>query len=204
MLRAPPHAPHTPPTQLCKYQEQSQLLDVWLEGIVGPLAGLLRQQAVVLNSEPAAAATAATTAAAPGPAPAHAPPPPSLTPAAAAALARVHSLSRLLNVLVTVRGYKTVVKFFPHEAADLETVVNVVVLLQVGRATLPCVLRQATWRTRARMNACIHAAASSGCIQATRQRTHIRPSTCTPTHAHTACIHARARNRHAPQRQCWY
>jgi len=29
-----------------------------------------------------------------------------------------------------VRGYKTVVKFFPHEAADLETVVNVVVLLQ--------------------------------------------------------------------------
>ena len=31
-------------TQLSKYQEQSQLLDVWLESMVGPLACLLRKQ----------------------------------------------------------------------------------------------------------------------------------------------------------------
>jgi len=31
----------------------------------------------------------------------------------------------LLNVLVIVRGYKTVVKFFPHEAQDLERVLSV-------------------------------------------------------------------------------
>merc|ERR1711871_1486354 len=29
-------------------------------------------------------------------------------------------VAKTLYVLITVRGYKTVVKFFPHEAADLE------------------------------------------------------------------------------------
>lgn len=38
---------------------------------------------------------------------------------------RILSTCRLLNVLVVVRGYKTVVRFFPHEAADLERVVDI-------------------------------------------------------------------------------
>lgn len=40
-------------------------------------------------------------------------------------LATTLAVCRLLNVLVGVRGYKTVVKFFPHEAADLERVLQV-------------------------------------------------------------------------------
>jgi hypothetical protein len=31
----------------------------------------------------------------------------------------------MLHVLLSVRGYKTVVRFFPHEAADLERVLQV-------------------------------------------------------------------------------
>jgi hypothetical protein len=38
---------------------------------------------------------------------------------------KVQDVCRLLHVLVTVRGYKTVVRFFPHEAADLERVLQV-------------------------------------------------------------------------------
>jgi hypothetical protein len=84
--------------QLYKYQEQSQLLDAYLEGIVHPLSALLREQAMALNADSSAA-----------------------TP-----LARVLGICRLLSVLVTVRGYKTVVRFFPHEAADLEAVLHVI------------------------------------------------------------------------------
>ena len=43
----------------------------------------------------------------------------------AALLQRVQDVCRFLNVTVLVRGYKTVVKFFPHEAADLERVLGV-------------------------------------------------------------------------------
>lgn len=78
--------------QLTKYQEQPQLLDGSLEGIVQPLAVLLRQAAV--------SSTAQDTA-------------------------RVQGVCRMLHVLVSVRGYKTVVRFFPHEAADLERVLLV-------------------------------------------------------------------------------
>uniref|UniRef100_A0A7S3QWP0 Tubulin-specific chaperone D n=1 Tax=Dunaliella tertiolecta TaxID=3047 RepID=A0A7S3QWP0_DUNTE len=100
---------------LCKYQEQSQLLDVWLESIVGPLAGLLRKQAVDLHADASRGGDTAQQA---------------QHSMHSTPMRRVFALARLLNVLVTVRGYKTVVKFFPHEAADLETVVNVIVLLQ--------------------------------------------------------------------------
>lgn len=37
----------------------------------------------------------------------------------------MRDICRLLHVLITVRGYKTVVRFFPHEAADLERVLQV-------------------------------------------------------------------------------
>ncbi|GLI66673.1 hypothetical protein VaNZ11_010603, partial [Volvox africanus] len=77
---------------LYKYQEQSQLLDAYLESIVVPLASLLRRQAIHQQAQ---------------------------------GLQRVLGTCRLLNVLVVVRGYKTVVRFFPHEAADLERVVDI-------------------------------------------------------------------------------
>lgn len=85
--------------QLYKYQEQSQLLDSFLEDIVHPLSNLLRQQAVAEDMS-------------------------------ATSLQRVQDVCRLLNVLVIVRGYKTVVKFFPHEAADLERVLNVLMVVK--------------------------------------------------------------------------
>lgn len=37
----------------------------------------------------------------------------------------IQDVCQLLNVLISVRGYKTIVKFFPHEAADLERVLQV-------------------------------------------------------------------------------
>jgi hypothetical protein len=37
----------------------------------------------------------------------------------------VQEVCRMLHVLISVRGYKTVVRFFPHEAADLERVLQV-------------------------------------------------------------------------------
>jgi hypothetical protein len=88
--------------QLYTYQEQSQLLDTRLEGIVHPLSVLLREQAMALSADSSAA-----------------------TP-----LARVLGICRLLSVLVTVRGYKTVVRFFPHEVSDLEAVLHVIHVLR--------------------------------------------------------------------------
>lgn len=67
-----------------------------------PLATMLRRRAVLEAPTSSAAANPAV--------------------AADQALARVQDVCRLLAVLVAVRGYKTVVKFFPHEAADLEKV----------------------------------------------------------------------------------
>lgn len=42
-------------------------------------------------------------------------------------MALVQRISRVLHAFATVRGYKTVVKFFPHEAKDLEPVVALLV-----------------------------------------------------------------------------
>jgi hypothetical protein len=95
------HQGHFVALQLGKYQEDSQLLDSLLEGIVSPLARTLQAQALGLVAPEAAAAV----------------PPQQRT-------ARVLAVSRLLHVLVTVRGHKTVVRFFPHEAADLEAVID--------------------------------------------------------------------------------
>lgn len=108
LQHAPQHHPPTPSSpcplflQLTKYQEQPQLLDGSLEGIVQPLAVLLRQTAV--------SSTAHDTA-------------------------LVQGVCRMLHVLISVRGYKTVVRFFPHEAADLERVLQVSWCLCVGCAT---------------------------------------------------------------------
>jgi hypothetical protein len=87
--------------QLTKYQEQPQLLDGNLEGIVQPLAVLLRQTAL--------SSTAQDTGS-------------------------VQDICRLLHVLISVRGYKTAVRFFPHEASDLERVLQVRVLCTAVRS----------------------------------------------------------------------
>ncbi|GAX74065.1 hypothetical protein CEUSTIGMA_g1515.t1 [Chlamydomonas eustigma] len=79
---------------LYKYQEQSQLLDAFLEDIVVPLSSLLRQHAVESEAKDSE-------------------------------LQKIQGTCRMLSVLVVVRGYKTVVKFFPHEAQDLEKVLMV-------------------------------------------------------------------------------
>ncbi|KAF6263485.1 armadillo-type protein [Scenedesmus sp. NREL 46B-D3] len=86
---------------LTKYQEQPQLLDGHLEGIVQPLAVLLRSTAL--------SSTAQDTGS-------------------------VQNICRLLHVLISVRGYKTVVRFFPHEASDLERVLQVLGFVADARA----------------------------------------------------------------------
>jgi tubulin-specific chaperone D len=53
-------------------------------------------------------------------------------------LTRAVLVSRLLNAVVTVRGYKTALRFFGHEAADLEPVVALLLRIEgeeaLGRA----------------------------------------------------------------------
>lgn len=46
----------------------------------------------------------------------------------------IQGVCRLLTSLVVVRGYKTVVRFFPHEAADLERVLHVLLLVKAAPA----------------------------------------------------------------------
>jgi hypothetical protein len=105
---------------MIKYQEQPQLLDGCLEGVVQPLAALLRDHAAAAAPPPGAGG------AHPG------------TRAAAAEVGAVCGVCRLLHVLVTVRGHKTVVRFFPHEAADLERVLQVRAAGPVAAASGPC------------------------------------------------------------------
>jgi len=47
----------------------------------------------------------------------------------------VKKLCRIVHTLITVCGYKTVVKFFPHQASDLEP--TVVLLEQCHREVMP-------------------------------------------------------------------
>ncbi|GBF90082.1 tubulin-folding cofactor D [Raphidocelis subcapitata] len=98
---------------LTKYQEQPQLLDGSLEAIVQPLAALLRDDAPC--GPHAAGPCGAPDAAAPD---------------AAAAAAAACAVCRLLHVLVSVRGRKVVVRFFPHEAADLERALQVLLAVR--------------------------------------------------------------------------
>jgi hypothetical protein len=95
-----PIHPRPRTSQLTKYQEESQLLDAFLEDIVAPLSSLLRRHATDSDQ---------------------------VSPEA---LKQVLGICRLLSVLVVVRGYKTVVKFFPHEAQDLERVLSVLTVVK--------------------------------------------------------------------------
>jgi hypothetical protein len=75
---------------LTSYQEQPGLLDPYLEEMVELLMGAISGAVRAHPQKPQSA------------------------------LPNLHLLSSLLYVLTTVRGYKTVARFFPHEAADLE------------------------------------------------------------------------------------
>ena len=86
------------------------MLDAYLEDIVVSLSTLLRQHAT----------SDGTTAEA----------------LSQQALSKIMGTCRLLNVLVVVRGYKTVVKFFPHEAQDLERVLSVFVAVKAQGLTV--------------------------------------------------------------------
>ncbi|KAJ3414764.1 hypothetical protein HDV05_006103 [Chytridiales sp. JEL 0842] len=90
---------------LTKYQEQSTLLDPHLENLVTPLIEHLRRATVRLEDVNTAGGTSA------------------------GCLSRnkivlicwaLQPAHRILYLLTKVRGYKTIVKFFSHEASDLE------------------------------------------------------------------------------------
>ena len=71
----------------------------------------------------------------------------------AADMVLVQRVSRVLHTFATVRGYKTVVKFFPHEARDLEPVVGLLVKSHDARLAA-ATLEEAdelgsAWETRA-------------------------------------------------------
>jgi tubulin-specific chaperone D len=92
---------------LDKYQEQSNLLDPALERMLGIALGRAREIVLAFHdaaTQPAATAAAAA-AAMPGP-----------------DAAQLAALMGFVYTLCRLRGHKTVTRFFPHEAADLEPV----------------------------------------------------------------------------------
>ncbi|OAX38758.1 ARM repeat-containing protein [Rhizopogon vinicolor AM-OR11-026] len=74
-----------------EYQEQSYLLDPYLESLVSPVAGCLRKYAMTCVN----------------------------TPGAQSSRNRVERLADLLHNHIKFRGYKTITRFFPHEVTDL-------------------------------------------------------------------------------------
>ncbi|KAH0728321.1 hypothetical protein KY284_004186 [Solanum tuberosum] len=83
-----------PKTPMDKYQEQGQLLEPYLESMVSPLMYIVRSKAV----ERAAASEEI--------------------------LEVIKPVCIIIYSLVTVCGYKAVVKFFPHQVSDLELAVS--------------------------------------------------------------------------------
>lgn len=77
-----------------KYQEQGQLLEPHLESIVSPLMDIVRTKAIEQEIE------------------------------SGDILEVIKPLCIIIYTLVTVCGYKTVLKFFPHQVSDLELAVS--------------------------------------------------------------------------------
>ncbi|KAG2129100.1 TBCD protein [Suillus clintonianus] len=74
-----------------EYQEQSYLLDPYLESLVSPVAGCLRKYAMTcVNAR-----------------------------GSQSSRSRVERLADLLHNYIKFRGFKTITRFFPHEVADL-------------------------------------------------------------------------------------
>lgn len=80
--------------QLDKYQEQSQLVEPYLEHIVPPIMFIIRSQTAELGV------------------------------ASEGILDVIKPLSIIIYNVVTVCGYKAVIKFFPHQVSDLELAVS--------------------------------------------------------------------------------
>ncbi|KAI6110957.1 hypothetical protein EV401DRAFT_1842833, partial [Pisolithus croceorrhizus] len=78
-------------TILGEYQEQSYLLDPYLENLVVPVAECLRVHARTRTSDPASKSS----------------------------IVRLGRLAELLYNYIKLRGYKTISRFFPHEIADV-------------------------------------------------------------------------------------
>lgn len=81
-------------SQMDKYQEQGQLLEPYLESIITPLMSIVRSKAMQLRDS------------------------------SDEALEIIKPLCIIIYSLVTVCGYKSVVKFFPHQVSDLELAVD--------------------------------------------------------------------------------
>lgn len=80
--------------QLDKYQEQGQLLEPYLETIVSPLMNIIRSRTIELGT------------------------------ASDEILEIIKPICIIVYSLVTVCGYKSVIKFFPHQVSDLELAVS--------------------------------------------------------------------------------
>ena len=78
-----------------KYQEQSGILDTVLDRIVSPIMRFFQQYIKKATKNNAYTVPK-----------------------------DVSNLFEIVNWLCKVRGYKTVIKFFPHEVADMEPVVE--------------------------------------------------------------------------------
>ncbi|XP_010234909.1 tubulin-folding cofactor D isoform X1 [Brachypodium distachyon] len=76
-----------------KYQEEGQLLEPYLEGIISPLMSLVRSKIMELGAD------------------------------TDELLNIIKPLCIIIYTLVTVCGYKSVIKFFPHQVSDLELAV---------------------------------------------------------------------------------
>jgi hypothetical protein len=102
---------------LDEYQEQPELLDHHLELIITPLMQLVLDVLKAQGAANAIAAAAATASAATTTASDTASSP---SVASVADMALVDRVFRVIYALCKVRGYKVVVKHFPHEASHLE------------------------------------------------------------------------------------
>ncbi|XWS27419.1 hypothetical protein CRYUN_Cryun26dG0113600 [Craigia yunnanensis] len=79
---------------MVKYQEQGQLLEPYLESMVSPLMFIIRYKTIELGVD------------------------------SDEILQMIKLISIIIYSLVTVSGYKAVIKFFPHQVSDLELAVS--------------------------------------------------------------------------------
>jgi len=80
--------------QMDKYQQQGELLEPYLESIVSPLMQIIRTRTIELGFE------------------------------SDEILEIIKPICIIIYTLVTVCGYKAVIKFFPHQVSDLELAVS--------------------------------------------------------------------------------
>ncbi|KAL9234376.1 hypothetical protein vseg_009256 [Gypsophila vaccaria] len=92
-------------TILDKYQQEGQLLEPYLESMVPPLMSIIRSKALDLADK------------------------------SDDILEVVKPLSVIIYTLVTVCGYKAVIKFFPHQVSDLELAVSLLEKCHTTTAT---------------------------------------------------------------------